>query len=90
MTQYRKFRQFLRDNNCERQFDDAFYSQCGCNRFDETLADVMGIDESFFAHVFQWHRTPEGRAFWLNISDRWLERFPKIDGCPEETAQAGR
>ena len=90
MTLYRKFRLFLRETGCERQFDVAFFYQCGFNRFDETLAEVMGIDESFFAHVFEWRRTPEGRSFWLDISDRWLERFPKINGSPEETAQAGR
>lgn len=71
MIQYQTLRRFLRDNNCESAFDRAFYEQCGYNRFDETLAGIIGIDETLFAHVFQWDRTPEGRDFWLKISDRW-------------------
>ena len=48
MTQnlYTTFRKFLRDNDCERQFDQAFYTQCGANRLDETLADILVTDEA--------------------------------------------
>ena len=38
------FRKFLRDNDCERQFDAAFYEQCGANRLVETLADILVTD----------------------------------------------
>ena len=41
---YQTFRRFLRDNDCERQFDAAFYEQCGANVLDETLADILVID----------------------------------------------
>lgn len=33
--QVRTFRSFLRKNECEQQFDAAFYSQCGANYLDE-------------------------------------------------------
>ena len=59
----------------EKAFDEAFYSQCGCNRFDETLSGIVGIDETLFARVFNWRLTPEGRSFWLKISDLWYDRF---------------
>lgn len=36
----RSFRRFLRENGCEREFDAAFYEQCGANVLDETLADI--------------------------------------------------
>lgn len=58
---YQAFRKFLRDSGCERQFDAAFYAQCGANVLDETLADILVIDECFLAHAFDWRRTPEGR-----------------------------
>ena len=90
MTLYRKFRLFLRENGCEKAFDEAFYSQCGCNRFDETLSGIVGIDETLFARVFDWRRTPEGRSFWLKISDLWYDQFPMMYGCVTETAETGR
>lgn len=58
---YQTFRRFLRDNGCERQFDVAFYEQCGANVLDEILADILVIDEGFFGRVFRWDLTPEGR-----------------------------
>lgn len=71
---YQSFRKFLRDNECERQFDTAFYAQCGANRLDETLADILVIDEYFFGRAFDWRKTPEGREFWLGIDDKWWRR----------------
>ncbi len=65
------FRSFLRDNDCERQFDAAFYAQCGANVLDETLADILVIDECFLARAFDWRKTPEGREFWKDIDDKW-------------------
>ncbi|MBP9992410.1 MAG: hypothetical protein KBS73_03115 [Bacteroidales bacterium] len=74
---YQTFRRFLRDNGCERQFDAAFYEQCGANVLDETLADILVIDEGFFGRVFRWDLTPEGREFWKDIDDKWWKRYLK-------------
>ena len=74
---YTTFRKFLRDNDCERQFDAAFYEQCGANRLDETLADILVIDEAFFGRVFDWRKTPEGREFWKGIDKKWWEMVKK-------------
>ena len=77
MTQnlYTTFRKFLRDNDCERQFDAAFYEQCGAGRLDETLADILVTDEAFFGRVFDWRKTPEGREFWKGIDKRWWDLY---------------
>ena len=72
---YQTFRQFLRENGCERQFDDAFYEQCGANVLDETLADILVIDEGFFGRVFRWDLTPDGREFWKDIDIKWWNRY---------------
>lgn len=72
---YQTFRRFLRDNDCERQFDAAFYEQCGANVLDETLADILVIDEAFFGRVFRWDLTPEGREFWKDVDDKWWKFF---------------
>ena len=72
---YQTFRKFLRTNHCERQFDDAFYAQCGACMLDETLADILVIDEGFFGRVFRWDLTPEGRKFWLDIDEKWWSEF---------------
>ena len=72
---YQTFRRFLRDNGCERQFDAAFYEQCGANVLDETLADILVIDEGFFGRVFRWDLTPEGREFWKNIDGKWWQKY---------------
>ena len=75
---YTTFRHFLRDNDCERQFDLAFYTQCGANRLDETLADILVIDEAFLGRCFDWSKTPEGRQFWYPISDRWWQLYETL------------
>ena len=72
---YQTFRKFLRDNGCERQFDAAFYAQCGANVLDETLADILVIDECFLGRAFDWCKTPEGREFWLDIDSKWWRFF---------------
>ena len=72
---YQTFRRFLRDNDCERQFDAAFYEQCRANVLDETLADILVIDEAFFGRVFRWDLTPEGREFWRDIDDKWWKKY---------------
>lgn len=72
---YQTFRKFLRENSCERQFDRAFYTQCGANVLDETLADILVIDEAFFGRVFRWDKTAEGREFWEDIDRKWWNAF---------------
>jgi len=74
-TRYQQFRQFLRENNCERQFDCAFYSQCGANVLDETLADFLVIDETFINRCFDWTKTAEGRKFWKELDEKWYSFF---------------
>jgi len=68
---YETFRKFLRDNDCEQQFDNAFYTQCGANVLDETLADILVIDETFLNRCFDWSKTVEGRQFWKDLDDKW-------------------
>ena len=72
---YKTFRQFLRDNDCERQFDNAFYTQCGANVLDETLADILVIDEAFLNRCFDWSKTVEGRQFWKDLDDKWWQTY---------------
>ncbi len=75
---YQTFRKFLRDNDCERQFDAAFYTQCGANVLDETLADILVIDECFLGRAFDWRKTLEGREFWLNIDAKWWRLYRQL------------
>ena len=75
---YQTFRKFLRDNGFERQFDAAFYAQCGANVLDETLADILVIDECFLGRAFDWRKTPEGREFWLDIDDKWWQLYREL------------
>ena len=77
MDTYKVFRKFLRDNDCERQFDAAFYEQCGANVLDKTLADILVIDEGFFGRVFRWDFTPEGREYWKEIDMKWFKLMVK-------------
>ena len=77
MDTYKVFRKFLRDNDCEQQFDAAFYEQCGANVLDKTLADILVIDEGFFGRVFRWDVTPEGREYWKEIDMRWFKLMVK-------------
>ena len=77
MDAYKIFRKFLRDNDCEQQFDAAFYEQCGANVLDKTLADILVIDEGFFGRVFRWDVTPEGREYWKEIDMRWFKLMAK-------------
>jgi len=72
---YKSFRKFLRDNGCERQFDNAFYTQCGANVLDETLADILVIDEAFLNRCFDWSRTEEGRNYWKILDGRWWKLY---------------
>ena len=74
-SNYQTFRKFLRDNDCERQFNAAFYAQCGANVLDETLADILVIDECFLGRAFDWRKTPEGREFWLDIDTKWWKFY---------------
>ena len=75
---YQTFRKFLRDNDCERQFDAAFYAQCGANVLDETLADILVIDECFLGRAFDWRKTREGRKFWLDIDSKWWRFYRQL------------
>ena len=77
MDTYKIFRKFLRDNNCERQFDAAFYEQCGANVLDKTLADILVIDEGFVGRVFRWNFTPEGREYWKGVDMKWFKLMVK-------------
>ena len=72
---YQTFRNFLRQNDCEKQFDAAFYAQCGANYLDETLAGILVIDEFFFGRCFDWSKTPEGRDFWKEVNRRWWKQW---------------
>jgi len=75
MSIYSVFRQFLRDNGCEEQFDSAFHTQCGANVLDEALAEILVIDESFINRCFDWSSTAEGRQFWKNLDEKWWKYF---------------
>ena len=77
---YKIFRQFLRDNDCERQFDAAFYEQCGANRLDEGLAEILVIDEAFLGRCFDWRKTAEGRPFWKAIDEKWYSLALEMAG----------
>lgn len=68
---YSSFRSFLRSNGCERQFDAAFWKQCGHNHLDASLWDMLGADEGFFGYVFKWSETEEGYQFWKEVDSRW-------------------
>lgn len=72
---YQTFRSFLRQNDCEKQFDAAFYTQCGANYLDETLAGILVIDEFFFGRCFDWNKTPEGREYWKEVNRLWWKQW---------------
>jgi len=72
---YQRLRSFLRDQNCEKEFDRAFYLQCGANYLDERLSEYLVIDESFFGRCFDWCKTKEGRQYWKDIDTLWWNAF---------------
>jgi len=72
---YRRFRSFLRNQNCEKEFDRAFYAQCGFNYLDERLSEYLVIDESFFGRCFDWNKTIEGHQYWKDIDTLWWNTF---------------
>jgi len=75
---YDIFRQFLYENDCEEQFDKAFYEQCGANVLDENLSDILVIDETFLNRCFDWTKTIEGRDFWKTIDELWWKMYLQI------------
>lgn len=66
-----EFEEFLRRNNCESQFERAFYLQNGGNRIDPRLWEILEPDECFFNVALDWSRTPEGREYWKRIDELW-------------------
>ena len=74
---YGDFREFLRAEGCEAEFDLAFSLHNGHATLDEALWEVSDA-EYIFAHAFDWSTTPEGRPFWHAIDKKWYI-FCRID-----------
>ena len=75
---YETFTEFLRRNDCEDAFNQAFYEQNGYTRMDERLWDILDPDECFFNQCLNWSRTPQGRDYWMAIDEKWYrEQEPK-------------
>ena len=70
VSDYRKFRKFLREQGCEEAFDSAFYHYNDYTLFDESLWEV-GDAIYIFGHSFDWGKTPQGRNYWLEIDKKW-------------------
>lgn len=67
---YQQFRSFLREEECEAQFDLAFLLHNGHTALDAALWEA-GEAEYLFAHAFDWAATPEGRDYWLSVDRKW-------------------
>ncbi len=67
---YQRFRSFLREEECEAQFDLAFLLHNGHTALDAALWEA-GEAEYLFAHAFDWSATPEGRDYWLSVDRKW-------------------
>lgn len=70
MSDYKTFRRFLQEQQCEDAFDRAFYQYNDFTLLDEALWEASNA-ECIFGHAFDWKETPEGRDFWLNIDRIW-------------------
>ena len=70
MSSYRRFRTFLQEQHCEEAFDRAFYHHNGFISLDESLWQA-GEADYILAQAFDWRKTPEGRAFWVEIDRKW-------------------
>ena len=69
---YSDFREFLRAEGCEAEFDFAFSLHNGHAALDAALWE-SGEGEYIFAHAFDWSATPEGRNFWRALDKKWCE-----------------
>jgi hypothetical protein len=67
---YQEFREFLRAEGCEAQFDLAFLRHNGHTALDAALWEASDA-EHIIAHAFCWSATPEGRNFWQQIDHKW-------------------
>ena len=70
MSDYKTFRRFLQEQQCEEAFDRAFYLYNDFTLLDEALWEASDA-EHIFGHAFDWKATPEGRDFWLTIDRVW-------------------
>lgn len=77
MCGYTQFRRFLKDTDCEREFEEAFESQYPGYQFDVALWTILGGDEFFLGRAFDWSHTKEGRAFWEEIDRQWYRRVSR-------------
>ena len=71
MCPYLTFRHFLKDRDCEREFEEAFGIQHPGYRLDATLWEIMCGDEFFLGRAFDWSATKQGREFWARIDSDW-------------------
>lgn len=71
MKSYHSFIQFLLENNCQKEFNEAFQSQAPGYRMDVNLWEILGGDEYIFGRIFDWEHTPQGREFWAKIDEKW-------------------
>ncbi|MCI1720980.1 MAG: hypothetical protein LKM37_08280 [Bacteroidales bacterium] len=76
---YAQFRDFLKQQNCEDEFDRAFYEQNGCTRFDaalwNTVEDAAEDVKNLFGYAFNWSKTSEGIQFWRSIDLMWYNYY---------------
>ena len=72
MSDYKTFRRFLQEQQCEEAFDRAFYLYNDFTLLDEALWEASDA-ECIFGHAFDWSATPEGREYWLAIDRRWFK-----------------
>ena len=69
---YDLFRRFLEAEGCRDSFDRNFEAYHPGYVVDRGILELIGIDCGIFGRIFKWDDTPEGRAYWKFIADKWF------------------
>lgn len=77
MVEYTRFRRFLMERGCAREFEEAFGNQHPGYKLDAALWDILGGDEFFLARAFDWTMTKEGREYWAQVDLEWYNYSTK-------------
>ncbi len=59
---------------------EYFYTGSNTHSFERVMERLADFPERFVVGGFTWDKTPEGRDFWLNISEEWEVECLKLQG----------
>jgi hypothetical protein len=70
------FNQFLKDNNCLRQFVRNYKNDIQYLGLNECLE--VKHPEKYISSSFHWIGTPEGVRFWMDLHYSWIKLLKTI------------